>query len=272
MKYSLEELLPIVTKLSEKYTSKESTSVTYETAEQLMEAIIYCLEEEGISQQHTIVDLSGTEPAEIAYQKGYERVLIKTAEAKKVFDEISLNFHFYRNHAYYDTIVKGMPAFFLYYDVRFNPQNHLLTLDYPTIKPLGDLCGIDAIYEYLNNIRYEQIFLNAFPENYILEVLEHYHNDYEELIINICEIVMQNVMMHMIVKKQITDKGSEKENQEIIKGFISGKSREKLEEELAELLQILIDSEYKENAELFNYLKWNMKDFACALINGRVIY
>ena len=33
--YEMEELVPLVAELSEKYTSKESTSVSYETARQL---------------------------------------------------------------------------------------------------------------------------------------------------------------------------------------------------------------------------------------------
>ena len=41
--YEMEELLPIVAELAEKYTSKESTSVSYEKANQLMEAVLYCI-------------------------------------------------------------------------------------------------------------------------------------------------------------------------------------------------------------------------------------
>ncbi len=39
--YTMEELVPIVGKLAEKYTAYESTSITYEKAEQLMEAALY---------------------------------------------------------------------------------------------------------------------------------------------------------------------------------------------------------------------------------------
>ena len=43
--YELSDLLPVVKKLVEGYTSKESTSVTYETAERLMQAASYCIYE-----------------------------------------------------------------------------------------------------------------------------------------------------------------------------------------------------------------------------------
>ena len=45
MHYEMEELVPIVGRLAQKYTANESTSVTYEKAEQLMEAVLYCIHE-----------------------------------------------------------------------------------------------------------------------------------------------------------------------------------------------------------------------------------
>ena len=39
--YDMEELMPIVARLTEEFTSGESTSVTYERARSLMEAVIY---------------------------------------------------------------------------------------------------------------------------------------------------------------------------------------------------------------------------------------
>ena len=45
MHYEIEELIPVVGKLAEKYTSGESTSISYERAELLMEAVLYCIHE-----------------------------------------------------------------------------------------------------------------------------------------------------------------------------------------------------------------------------------
>lgn len=43
MEYPMEELIPILAELTDRFTSKESTSVSYERARQLMEAILYCI-------------------------------------------------------------------------------------------------------------------------------------------------------------------------------------------------------------------------------------
>ena len=45
MEYTMMELLPVVKQLSDRYTSKESGSVTYDMANQLIEAAIYCINE-----------------------------------------------------------------------------------------------------------------------------------------------------------------------------------------------------------------------------------
>lgn len=55
MEYEIEELVPIVATLAEKYTSKESSSITYEKAQQLMEAVLYCIREAGQTEQYSLI-------------------------------------------------------------------------------------------------------------------------------------------------------------------------------------------------------------------------
>ena len=43
--YEMDELMPVVAELTRKYTSGEISSVTYETARHLMEAVLYCIGE-----------------------------------------------------------------------------------------------------------------------------------------------------------------------------------------------------------------------------------
>ena len=45
MGYGMNDLIPVVARLAEKYVGGDSTSVTYEKAEQLMEAVLYCIHE-----------------------------------------------------------------------------------------------------------------------------------------------------------------------------------------------------------------------------------
>jgi hypothetical protein len=55
MQFELKDLVPIVAKLTENYTSKESTSITYEKAQQLMDAVVYCIGECETSEQYSLI-------------------------------------------------------------------------------------------------------------------------------------------------------------------------------------------------------------------------
>ena len=87
--YQLEELIPVVAKLAESYTSKESTSVTYEKARQLMEAVIYCIQQcQGSNQLAGIDKMS----AQDAYAFGYEQLLCRVKQAQHAYSEMIVEF------------------------------------------------------------------------------------------------------------------------------------------------------------------------------------
>ncbi len=302
--YEMKELIPIVAELTEGYTSKESTSITYDAAKQLMDAVIYCIEEYGSSgledaedqdikdqgtenqdvknkdqgaedqdkynsePTNTIISESGNKTAKEAYQIGYQLVVQKVVRAKQLYDDFLLEFNGYRNRAYIETILKGMPAFFLYYDARFQPQNHILTLDYPTIVPYGPLCGIDAIYQYLSYIKLEQHFLNKLPEAYVLEVLERYHEEHEELLINICSILMRNLIGHMIAGSPLQAQDFNESDYRKIEQFVQSRTREELEAGLTDYIEALVRHAYDGNRSLKKYLLGDVEDFAATIIRG----
>lgn len=251
-KYTMEELVPVVKTLTEKYTGKESTSVTYETAERLMGAVIFCINE---YHQETVApipsrEVAGNElwygekrlPADEAYDKGYQAVINKVFKAKAMYEGLISDFRWYGNQALYDTIITGMPAFFLHYDARFYPQNHILTLDYPVLRQIDRLYGVDVIYEYLQNILLEQRFLSGFSPDKVEEILFQYHADYKELFLNLPEVVMNAVLNNM------TD------TEDYISGTIND-DKEEVKEKRYLALELLIRERYDANQELFEYLK-----------------
>lgn len=190
MNFEMEELLPIVFLLVRKYTSNESTSVSYEKARQLMRAVTFCIEEAEKTDTTELAVLEKQSAQEV-YERGYELVCKKTKKALELYHQIMERFSSYRNQALYDTMVKGFPKFFQYYDPKFQPQNRILTLDYPTLRNVEDLEGIDAIYQYLLYMQKEQEFLAEFSEEYVEEALLDYHEDYEELFLNIPSVVLR---------------------------------------------------------------------------------
>ncbi|MDE7298755.1 MAG: hypothetical protein K2N94_07985 [Lachnospiraceae bacterium] len=131
----------------------------------------------------------GSISAAEAYERGYQLVVEKTRAANRLYNEIMEQFCDYGSRAYRSTMAEEMPDFFLRYDARFAPQDELLLLDYPVLRPLEQLHGIDRIYEYLRCIRREQEFLRGFSEAYVRQTCRDYDADYEELFISLTEIM-----------------------------------------------------------------------------------
>ena len=270
MDYTMDELLPVVGKLTEKYTSCSSTSVTYETAKPLTGAVLYCLREsecEAVKTgKNSVAAASDTDLWKI-YQQGYEVVLEKTARARKVYEQFIVNFRSFGNRCCEDTIIKGMPEFFVHSDARFRPQDHLLTLDYPILRPVGTRKGIDAIYFYLSCVFLEQRFLSKFPESYGKAVLEQYHGDYKELILNLPSIILRNLVIHMMMGKRISDGMVTADEMERFCSRVKECDAGKLEETINQLLRQLTGGPGGDRA-LFSYLSCDGKDFAAGLKNA----
>ncbi len=144
------QLIPIVSYLTDKYTSKESSSVSYETAQMLMEAVIYCINEYFSENPNQVLRLDSELSARTIYDEGYNLVVEKVHKAKALYDTLLQDFLENDSTQYNAAIFKELPKFFLKYDARFCPQDHVLSFAYPLVPDEPDLCGVDLIYKYLN--------------------------------------------------------------------------------------------------------------------------
>lgn len=187
--YEVEDLIPIVGKLTEEFTAKESSSVTYERARQFMEAVIYCMAH--LETGNNSITTVGKLPAIYAYQLGRDAVIEKVRKTQEKYNELMGFFDHYDNRNYRETVEKALPAFFLYYDVKFAPMENIITMDYPILGLDMTLEGIDMIAQYIDAIREEQRYLLQFPKNYVISLLRTFHPRYENEYFNIKEIVEQ---------------------------------------------------------------------------------
>ena len=186
--FSPEELVIVVAKLAERYAGYESTSVSYNTMQLLMDAVLYCINETGNSGSELRTEMTAKE----AYDVGYKLVVEKTHDALKMYNRIESCFDDYGMICLHDTMQKGMPEFFRHYDPLYHPQDTLLLLDYPAPKFDRTLTGIDAIYNYLVCIDKEQSYLRQFSRESVIRSLLNYHMQYEQLFESVSELVMRN--------------------------------------------------------------------------------
>ena len=270
MSFETEELMPIVAELADKYTGKESTSITYEKARQLMEAVLYCIHEyEGDGEKgQELLSMDGKSVAKRAYSLGYEAVQKKVKETQILYNEIIPDFKYYENRCYYDTFAKGISSFFLYYDPRFQPQNHILTLDYPVLYPVYTLQGIDAISAFVKCVSLEQVFLGKLPDEYVLHVLRAYSPDQGELIINLAGIVLRNILGCLMAGKRVNTQRYTPWELERLINYVNRNNTVSLEQEMKGLVDEMLQSGYDGLEELGDYLKTDLHDFCYELRNA----
>ena len=184
--YTMEELLPLVSNLTDLYTRKKSTSVSYEVANMLMEAVLYTIGHYG--EGGTMPVSLEKIPAETAYQKGYSNLMKKVRQTLLKAMALQKNFDDYGNVTLRETVQKGFPEFFRHYNYRYNPTDRIITMDYPVFSLDMEKDGIDLIADYIDAICEEQEYLSKYPREEVINMLMLYNKHYAIDIINIREI------------------------------------------------------------------------------------
>ncbi len=267
MRYEMEELVPIVGKLAEKYTAHESTSITYEKVEQLMGAVLYCIHEFEQFESDFAIS-SKNISAQRAYETGTIYVKKKVKKALELYNETLLKFDHYENYCLYDTFINGLPEFFKWYDIQFEPQNTILTLDYPVLKDISGYTGIDKIYEFIECIRLEQKFLDVFPEVYVINVLSKYNGQYKDMNDNICEIVFVTVIGHILAGKQLSETGFEEKDYLHIQKILMETDFNDINRQLENATKAFVQKHCENSIELVEYLANSIGDIVVRLKNA----
>ncbi|MCI8495618.1 MAG: hypothetical protein HFI74_08055 [Lachnospiraceae bacterium] len=253
MDYEMEELLPVVARLTETYTGFEHTSITYEKAEQLMGAVLYCIRELELPGGETLASKERIS-AQQAYEIGVACVEKKAKEALDCYNEVLPEFHWYENRCLYDTFVQGIPEFFKWYDIKFHPQDTILTLDYPVLKDISMYTGIDRIYEFIRCIYLEQMFLNKFPQEYVTAILSEYCSGYKSMIDNLCEIVLMSVIWHILAGKPLSEQQLSREDFLRIQAILREHDVAIIQKKLEEVVERFAESNCGDSMELTEYL------------------
>lgn len=267
MEYEIEELLPIVAMLADKYTSKESSSVTYETAEMLMGAVIYCIDEVFEDNQNAIIAETSTLKAEELYKKGCDIVMKKAMQVKKIYESLIRDFEWYGCKNYRDTVLYGIPGFLKKYDPKFNPRDHILTLDYPLLMGNPDLEGVDLILTFLKGIKAEKQLLDLFQKQSIIKLIRKIQPEYKNLYLdNLCFPVLLNVIGCIIADRPIELLELNSSDCNTIKLYFEDDSIDRIEFKVSKIIQLLTDKMKNPNAA--QYFKKPARSYAAIIVNG----
>ncbi len=262
MKYTPEELVPIVAELAAKYTGYEHSSISYEKAQMLMSAVLYCIHELDAADGNTLQTSSLS--AKEAYLSGREIVMAKVRKLQNLYDDLISDFQDFGSICLKAT-VKGIPLFLLHYDAVYAPQETLLALDYPVLKDPGNASGVDAVLEYVNCLCLEQRFLNTFDTAFVIDTLCRYHEDYGHLVENLCPILLQSMIVHMILHKPFNVSSYTEEDLAHMNHFLEGKSPAEVNAAIAEMIAELIARYFDGDTLLQEYLSLAIPDIAARL-------
>lgn len=261
MNFKMEDLTSIVLELGEKLSGFENTSISYKKLQQLMEAVIYCIDELENNANDSII--SNNISAKQVYELGYEQVINKVKLSLDIYNKLIPKFNGFENKCLIDTFINAIPNFFKYYDARFNPQSTILTLDYPILKDISMYHGVDKIYIYLKCISLEQEFLNQFHSKYIINILYKSNKDYKNTLDNLCYIVLLNLIGHIVIKKPITQSFEETDYIKIKKLFKVLDSTN-----IKNMLIVTLKNYYKNNNELLEYFIFAINDMSVRIENA----
>lgn len=255
--FEMDELLPVVAWLSEKYTSKESTSISVERAQQLMKAVLYCLHE-LVGEENSVAAVNTKENVFELYQAGYEAVLQKTRDSQIMLERLLEIFQDYGNENLHATIVEGLTGFFKFYDVRFCPQDTILGLDYPVFCDIRET-GIDAIEKYIKMIYVEQLFLHEFTYSFIVDILQKVDKDYQNQFFNICSCISRHVFFSKWIDQEFP-LDEEEESCQKLWILLQRYSLQEISEKIQNLLHDYLKQHFEQYIEIEEYLMLDIKE------------
>lgn len=274
--YGMEELLPVLAVLTRKFTSGESSSVSYERARHLMEGILYTLriyEKEGSL-------VGGRKPdASEAWRIGQELLTRRMREVKERYQTLCGTFRDYGNRNLRDTFGMALPGFLERYDQKYAPQETIITMDYPVLSKTSGVTGILAIDQYLDAIAAEQNFLQRFPEEYVKGILMRFQKDYQSQFFNLGRIVLRHLLGCMLIEKRLGETSVE-EDYIALRELVEQNTEEELRQQLLFLIRSLdrksekAEERLEEKAEpdtwkhTWTYLSCDVGDFVTELKMG----
>lgn len=187
------------------YTSNQSSSVKEETAQSLMQSIIYCLDFYCMKMDNPDSLIQNLKSAGIkeVYKEGLKLLYAYVEETKKLFMRVKNQRLTTNLVAYNSSIDEAIPDFFSHYDVRLSAHDTAAGIDYPLMFDDISIKGILYIRQYLEKLALENAFCRQFAPKDIEYLLKNYGRTYriryQDYLLNICEIVLTNAIFSVML-------------------------------------------------------------------------
>lgn len=188
----IEKIWRILEKQANRYNGCDSTSMTIEKAQSLLESLLYTIE---------FMIHDGTSPKEILdgdmqllIRQGQELLKNKCRDTKiewKLMCQTMPQI----NNIYFLSTIKNLGLFFERYDLYYGAHLIPCSIDYWPMQPVSErLKGVSYMEEYIRRLQMENDFLNWFERQDVIRLYKRYVPDYPEALFNLCEPVLTNAI------------------------------------------------------------------------------
>lgn len=257
------ECLSLLADKIERYNNGDSSSIQIEKAQELMASIFFTVgvwlktysnPDDAVASllQKTVKDI---------YQNGRRQIDTMVASAKATHIRLLQQLITTKNQFYYDTLVNEMSKFFKQYYPDYAAHKTYIDADYPLSKPISHLSGIEFIKAYLEAAYYENQFCSFFAAENIHHLLNAYSTDYQELLINIYELVLATAIGCTVVgmdcsKLNVTELGATSLYQ-----TFERRPKEKILEIITQAVDSL-NQQFQFSQELMQYIQSTLPNIA----------
>lgn len=177
-----EEVYALLAERIARFTMGDSTSVPIDTAQRLLESLLYC-----VDLQHRFPAADSREQMSLAArrQAGVLEAKRIAKRAKLLLRQAQHTPPPLTNTTYCDTL-EALPAFFAGYDADFFAREIPCSFDYPLCQPVSEaLYGAEYMADYLRRLLTENSFLRAFSAEALRSLYLRYYIDYADLLVNL---------------------------------------------------------------------------------------
>ena len=209
-----------------KYNGIDSTSMTIEKAQDILESMLYTIgvaTENGAAKEEI---LNGS--LSLLLDRG--RVILK-GKQKSVKVEWKLLCRELPRipNVYFLSTMENLGLFFDSYDIYFAAHHTSESIDYWPLCPIPETVkGISYIEEYIHRIQIENDYLNCFEREDVISLCEKYVPDYREALFNLCEPVLTNAIGLSLIGKEVQGLHISAEQREDIYQMLIGRTEREI--------------------------------------------
>lgn len=255
-------LLGLLSKQIQKFTFGESSSVTEESAANLLKSICFSISMALKSQSNVIVasELLEHESIEELFNKGNEVIRYYFEDAKSIWIKIKSEGPKINNLAYKDTVFKGIKEFFDWYDNRFSAHEINGSLDYPLSHDEMDLNGIEYIHEYLTHLDMENILCSRYDAHNLDSLMRGYSKYFREDLLNVFELVLSNLLGRRMLGYNLQELDISEEDREWLLIQLKKTDEMELVKKMEEAFYEVLSFMKVESQDTIEYFKITLKN------------